>query len=97
MPSDATQTSTPCSTPSPQNSKETEVDKSAKQVHEPIAPFLNRLRSNNNVQIEKILEIFNQVKVNVPLLDTINKSLVIPNSLRTCAPKRETNVPDKVF
>jgi len=34
MPPDLTQTSTPSSsTPPPQNSKETEVDKLAKQVH----------------------------------------------------------------
>jgi len=72
MPPDPAQLSMPSSsTPSPQNSKETEVDKSTKQVHQPIAPFPNRLRSNNNAHMEKLLEIFNQVRLNIPLHDTI--------------------------
>jgi len=66
MPPDLTPTSTPfSSTPS------TSEDKSAEQVHKPTAQFLNKLRSNNNAQMDKILEIFNQVKINVPLLDAI--------------------------
>ena len=72
MPPEPAQLSTPSSsTPSPQNSKEIEVDKSAKQVHQPVAPFLNRLGSNNNAHMEKILEVFNQVRLNIPLLDAI--------------------------
>ena len=72
MPPDPTQTSISSSfTPPPQNSKETEVDKSAKQVHQPLAPFLNRLRNNNNAHMEKILEVFNQVRLNIALLDAI--------------------------
>ena len=57
MPPDPTQTTTPSSSTSP-NSE----DKSAEQVHKPTSPFSNRLRSNNNIQMEKILKIFNQVK-----------------------------------
>jgi len=47
------------------------VDKSTKQVHKPTTQFPNRLRNNNNVQMEKIHEIFNQVKISLPLLDVI--------------------------
>ena len=68
--SNPTQAPTPSSS-TPPNS----VDKSAEQVHEPIASFLNRLR-NNNAQMKKISEIFNQVKINVPLLDAIQQ---VPN------------------
>ena len=38
-------------------SKPLPVDKSAEQVHKPIAPFPNRLRNNNNAQMEKMHEI----------------------------------------
>ena len=72
MPPDPAQMSTPSSsTLPPQNSKETEVDKSAKQVPQPIIPFPNRLRSNNNANMEKMFEVFNQVRLNIPLLDAI--------------------------
>ena len=72
MPQDPAQLSIPSSsTPSPQNSKKIEVDKSAKQVHQPIVPFPNRLRSNNNAHMEKLLEVFNQVRLNIPLLEAI--------------------------
>jgi len=85
MSSSSIQAST-SSSPTPPNSKQKE---SAEQVHEPIAPFLNRLRNNNNAHIEKIFETFNQVKINLPLLEQYNKSLFMQNSLRTCAPRRE--------
>jgi len=35
--------------------------------------------------MEKILETFNQVKINLPFID----ALFIQNTLRTCAPRRE--------
>jgi len=62
MPPDPTPSS---STPS------TSEYKSAEQGHKPTTPFLNRFRSNNNAQVDKILVIFNQVKINVPLLNAI--------------------------
>ena len=68
MPPDPTQTSTPSSSTPP-----TSKDKSAGQVHKPTTPFPNRFRSNNNAQMKKILEIFNQVKINVPLFDAIQQ------------------------
>ena len=90
--SDPTQAPTP-SISTPPNS----VDKSAEQVHKPTTPFSNRLRNNNNAQMEKISEIFNQVKINVLLLDVINKSLTMSNSLRTCAPRREKPMCQRKF
>ena len=49
-------------------------DIAAEEVHKLIAPFPNRLRNNNkNMHMEKILEMFNQVKLNVPLLDAIQQ------------------------
>jgi len=83
---------------SPQNSKETEVDKYEKQVYQPIALFSNRLRSNNNAHIEKLLEVFNQVRLNIPILDAIQH---VPNYAKIlkdmCTKKRKTNVPKKFF
>jgi len=54
-------TSSSSSQSTPQTSDE---DKAAKQVHMLVAPFPNRLRNNNkNMHIEKMLEMFNQVKM----------------------------------
>ena len=51
---------------------ENKKEKSAEDVHKPKVPFENRLKSNkSNAQMEKIFEIFNQVKFNVPLLDAM--------------------------
>ena len=48
--------------------------------------------------MDKIIEIFNQVKINVPLLDAIQQ---VPSYakflLDMCSKKRKTNVPKKVF
>jgi len=93
MPPDSTQISTPFSFTPP-----TFEDMSAEQMYKPISPFLNRLRSNNNAQMKKIIEIFNQVKINVPLLDAIQQ---VPSYAKffknMCTKKRKTNVPKKVF
>ena len=62
-------TSASSSKSAPQTSNK---DTAAKEVHKPVALFPNRLRNNNkNTHMEKILEMFNQVKLNVPLLDAI--------------------------
>lgn len=39
-------------------------------IPKPKAPYLNLLK-NNSHQVEHILKLFKQVKVNVPFLDTI--------------------------
>ena len=48
--------------------------------------------------MENILEIFNQIKINVPLLDAIQQ---VPNYAKflkdMCTKKRKTNMPKKVF
>jgi len=68
-----TQAST-SSSPNPSKSDESETDKSTSQVHKPIVPFSNRLKNNKqNPYMDKIIEIFNQVKINVPLLDAIQQ------------------------
>jgi len=71
----------------------------AEQVHKPVAPFPNRLRNNNkNMHMEKILEMFNQVKLNVPLLDAIQLVPAYAKFLKDmCTKKRKMNVPKKVF
>jgi len=48
--------------------------------------------------MEKILEMFNQVKINVPLLDTIQQVPFYVKFFKDmCTKKRNTNVPKKVF
>ena len=48
--------------------------------------------------MEKVLEIFNLVKLNVPLLDSIQQVPAYAKFLEDmCTKKRKTNVPKKVF
>ena len=48
--------------------------------------------------MEKILEMFNQVKLNVPLLDAIQQVPVYAKFFKDMyTKKRKTNVPKKVF
>ena len=48
--------------------------------------------------MEKLIEVFNQIRLNIPLLDAIQQ---IPNYVKflkdKCIKKRKTNVPKKVF
>ena len=54
------------------NSDKSEKVKSVVQVHKPIDSFSNRLKNNKqNEHMHKILEMFNQAKINVLLLDAI--------------------------
>ena len=58
----------------PSNSDISEKDKSSDQVHKLIVPFPNRIKNNKqNAHMDKIFEMFNQVIINVPLLDTIQQ------------------------
>ena len=71
---------------------------SAKQVHKPTTPFPNSLWNNNNAQIIKIRKIYNQVKINVPLLDAIQQVPSYAKFLKDmCTKKRKINVPKKIF
>ena len=72
--------------PHPQISKNTsengekEKEKSVEDVHKPVAPFPNRLKSyKSNAQMEKILQIFNQVKSMFHFLMPYNKCLHMQN------------------
>ena len=48
--------------------------------------------------MDKVREIFNQVKINVPLLDAIPQVPGYPKFLKDmCTKKRKTNVPKKIF
>jgi len=48
--------------------------------------------------MKKILEIFNQVKINIPLIDAIQQVPSYDKFLKNmCTKKRKTNVPEKVF
>jgi len=56
----------------PSTFKSNEKDKIAEQTHKAIVPFPNRLATNKtNTQMEKIRKMFNQVQINVRLLDAI--------------------------
>jgi len=48
--------------------------------------------------MDKIIEIFNQVKIKVPLLDAIQQVPSYAKFLKDmCTKKRKTNIPKKVF
>ena len=48
--------------------------------------------------MDKVREIFNQVKINVPLLDAIQQIPSYAKFLKDmCTKKRKTNVPKKIF
>ena len=50
------------------------------------------------MHMEKMLEMFNQVKLNVPNLDAIQQVPAYAKFLKDmCTKKRKTNVPKKVF
>ena len=57
------------------------------------------LKNNNkNMHMEKMLEMFNQVKLNVSLLDAIQQVLAYAKFLKDmCTMKRKMNVPKKFF
>ena len=77
---------------------ESDKDKSVDQVYKPIALFPNRLRNSKSMHMEKILEILNQVKLNMPLLDAIQPVPAYAKFLKDmCTKKRKINVSKKVF
>ncbi|XP_074376981.1 uncharacterized protein LOC141718498 [Apium graveolens] len=81
----------PPSKPSPNVSNE--------RVFTPKALYPQRLISNKqSAQVEKILEVFKQVKVNLPLLDAIQQILSYAKFLKKlCTHRRTTHVPKKAF
>ena len=87
---DSTRASTPSSS-TPSNSDNFEKDKLADKVHKPTIPFPNRLKNNNKqtAQTDKIFEVFNQVKISVPLLDAIQQVPIYVKFLKVMSPKGE--------
>ena len=65
----------------------------------PKAPYPQRLgQMKNNVQLDKILEVFKQVRINIPLLEAIQQIPTYAKVLKDlCTFKRTTNVPKKAF
>jgi len=61
--------------------------------------FLNRLKGKKSQgHVEKIREIFSQVKINIPLLDAIQQMPPYARFLKDlCTTKRATNVPKRAF
>jgi len=47
------------------------VDSSTEKVHMPLPSFPHRLKNKDEAHVEKMSETFSQVKINIPLLDTI--------------------------
>ena len=72
---DQTNTSLPINAPNSSGSnklEEKEAEKVTKPIYEPPALFPNRLRPQKySAQVEKALEIFKQVNINIPLLNAI--------------------------
>ena len=89
----------PSSSSQPSISKSNKKDKTDKQPYKPIVPFPNRLANQKlNAHMEKIREMFNQVQINVPLLDAIQQVPSYAKFLKEmCTKKRKANVPKKVF
>jgi len=87
------------SNPTTLETEEKKKEKSAEEVHKPIVPFSSRVKSNiSNAQMEKILELFSQVKINVPLLDAIQQVPSYAKFLKDmCTKKRKANIPKKIF
>ena len=89
----------PSSSSQPSTSKSNDKNKVDEQTYKPIVPFLNRLANNKtNAQMEKIREMFNQVQINVPLLNAIQQVPSYAKFLKDmCTKKRKTNVLKKFF
>ena len=86
----------------PSKEKPTLQTQVAETKHEPIiskAPFPNWLRSNKQSKhLDKMLEVFKQVQMNIPLLNMIQQVSSYAKILKDlCTKKRTTNVPKRAF
>ena len=83
----------------PLTSKDKGKEKVDEQPYKPVVPFPNRLvNPKPNAHMEKIREMFNQVQINVPLLDAIQQVPSYAKFLKEmCTKKRKAKVPKKVF
>ncbi|XP_074342501.1 uncharacterized protein LOC141680078 [Apium graveolens] len=87
------------SSPSKEPPSKPHSDASSEKVFKPKAPFPQRLISNKqSAQLDMILEVFKQVKINIPLLDAIQQVTSYSKCLKDlCTHKRTTHVPKKAF
>ncbi|WOH15241.1 hypothetical protein DCAR_0934778 [Daucus carota subsp. sativus] len=69
------------------------------EVYKPRVPYPQRLiPPKQSAQMEQILEVFKQVKINIPLLDAIQQVPSYAKCLKDlCTHKRTTHVPKKAF
>lgn len=74
-------------------------DETTSSTYRPPVPFLQHLKSKNiNASYDDILEIFKQVKINIPLLETIKQGPLYPKFLKDlCTIKRCHNVRKRDF
>jgi hypothetical protein len=57
-----------------EDDKPSEVEDVVEKVYKPVAPFLQRLLApKRGIENQDILEVFKQVKINIPLLDAIKQ------------------------
>ncbi|XP_074342692.1 uncharacterized protein LOC141680335 [Apium graveolens] len=87
------------SSPSKEPPSKPHSDASSEKVFRPKAPFPQRLISKKLfAQLDKILEVFKQVKINIPLLDAIQQIPSYAKCLKDlCTHKRTTYVSKKAF
>ncbi|KAL5574187.1 hypothetical protein UlMin_023784 [Ulmus minor] len=85
----------------PENSKSNDSTKNDNQPlpYVPKAPFPQRLvPKEKGTQYSDILEVFKQVRINIPFLDAIKQVPAYSKFLEDlCTVKRKTNVPKKAF
>ena len=99
-PSDVGNPNIPAPLSSPSNiTPSSSNEKTSERVYKPIAPFPHRLNKKKKpANFDQILEIFKQVRVNIPLLDTIEQIPQYAKCLKElCTQKRATNVPKTAF
>ena len=81
----------------PGQSKEPLVSESSRPIQSK-APFPNRLRSKKTTNMDKVRQIFEQVRVNIPLLDVIQQVPTYAKYLKDlCTQKKTAQVPNKAF
>ncbi|KAL8154851.1 hypothetical protein AgCh_000263 [Apium graveolens] len=87
------------SSPSKEPPSKPNSDVSSQKVFKPKAPFPQRLISNKQfAQLDKNLEVFKQVKINISLLDAIQQVPSYGKCLKDlCTHKRTTHIPKKSF
>jgi hypothetical protein len=77
----------------------TPIEKDLSRLFAPKAPYPERLRvPKKNAQFAEILEVFKQVQINIPFLDTIQQVPSYAKFLKDLVTiKRKTNVPKKAY